>query len=83
MVEKKGDKKESFVYFSITSYKKLATINTLSSKYRKYNKILKEFKEDLSLLKHLEDDYKIVLNESKKLKIDLIYAINKVESKTL
>ena len=83
MIEKKGDKKESFARFSITNYKKLATINTLLSKYRKYNKILKELEEGLLLLKYLEDDYKIVLNELKKLKIDLIYIINKVELKTL
>ena len=83
MIEKKEDKKESFIRFNIISYKKLATINTLSPKYKKYNKILKEFEEDLSLSKHLKDDYKIVLNELEKLKIDLIYVINEIELKTL
>ena len=83
MVEKKGGKKGSLTRSSITSYKELAAINTLSSKYRKYNKIFKELEEDLSLLKYLEDNYKIVLNELKKLKIDSIYVINEIESKTL
>ena len=83
MIGKEGDKKESLARFSITSYKKLMTINTLSSKYKKYSKIFKELEEGLSLLKHLEDDYEIVLNEPEKLKIGLIYVINEVESKTL
>ena len=83
MVGKEGGEKEPLARSSITSYKKLAAINTLSSEYRKYSKILKEFEGGLSLLKHLEDDYEIVLNESEKLKIGSIYAINEVESKTL
>ena len=83
MIGKEGGKKGPLARFSIISYKKLAAINTLSPEYRKYNKILKELEEDLSLLKHSEDDYKIVLNESEKLKIDLIYIINEIESKTL
>ena len=83
MIGKEEGKKESFARSNITNYKKLATINTLSPKYKKYNKIFKEFEEGLSLLKHLENDYKIVLNESEKLKIGLIYTINEVELKTL
>ena len=83
MIGKEGDKKGPFAYFSITSYKELAAIDTLSPKYRKYNKILKELEGGLSLSKHLKDDYKIILNELEKLKIDLIYIINEVELKTL
>lgn len=83
MIEKKEDERESLIRFNTISYKKLTTINTLSSKYKKYSIIFKEFKEDLLLLKHLKDDYKIILNELEKLKIELIYIINEVELKTL
>ena len=83
MVEKEEDKKESFAYFNITSHKKLVAINTLSPKYRKYKKILKELEEDFLLLKHLEDNHEIVLDESEKLRIESIYIINEVELKTL
>ena len=83
MIGKEEDKKGSFARFSITNHKKLAAINILSSEYKKYNKIFKELEEGLLLLKHSEDDYKIILDESEKLKIDLIYIINEVELKTL
>ena len=83
MIEKEEGKKGPLARFSITSYKKLAAINTLSPKYKKYSKILEELEGGLPLSKHSEDDYKIVLNESEKLKIDSIYVMNEVESKTL
>ena len=51
-------------------------MNKISFEYRQYKNILKKLERGLSLSDYLKNDYKIILKNVSKLKIEFIYNIN-------
>ena len=58
-------------------------VNKISFKYRQYKNVLKKSKKELSLLNYSKNDYKIILKNINKFKIELIYNINKKQIQIL
>ena len=52
-------------------------MNKILFEYQQYKNVLKKFEKRLSLLYHLKNNYEIILKDVNKLKIKLIYNINK------
>ena len=60
--------------------KELTVTNEISQLLKRFQKVLKKLKEELLLSIHTQEDHKIILTNSEKLKTESIYELNDEES---